>query len=149
MMAAHLQPNPSEIHMRAEIVYQLSVMSRSSGRISDSERVRTGIFRSQSLHRIRNSIFLVFCTYPMPANQAYRFDFRRACEETCKWGPSSETLLDGHLCLLCDQLCCNGRILRGEGRFHEARRCFEGCLATPGLPSPDDFLSYLTFHTPL
>jgi tetratricopeptide (TPR) repeat protein len=30
-------------------------------------------------------------------------------------------------------LCTTGRILRGEGRFDEARRCFEGCLATPGL----------------
>jgi hypothetical protein len=31
-------------------------------------------------------------------------------------------------------LCCNGRILKGEGRFDEARLCFEGCLAIPGLP---------------
>jgi hypothetical protein len=36
--------------------------------------------------------------------------------------------------VLWDQICCTGRILRGEGRFEEAKCCFEGCLATVELP---------------
>jgi tetratricopeptide (TPR) repeat protein len=134
-MAARLQPDPAEPHVRAEIVHQLSVMFRSRGRISDSERVITEFFSSQSLDLNREShYFLGLLHLSQANNQAYRFEFCRAREETCKWQPSSDTLSDCELRLLCDQLCTSGRILRGEGWFNEARRCFEGCLVTPGLP---------------
>ena len=131
MMAARLQPEPAEPHIRAEIVHQLSVMFRSTGRISDSERLITEFFNSESLG---SHYFLGLLHLSQANNQLYRFEFRRAREENCKWQPSSDTLSDCELRLLCDQLCTTGRILRGEGRFDEARRCFEGCLATPGLP---------------
>jgi tetratricopeptide (TPR) repeat protein len=43
-------------------------------------------------------------------------------------------------------LCTTGRILRGEGRFDKVGRCFEGCIATPGLPRSKRLLviSYLS-----
>ncbi|KAK4031284.1 hypothetical protein C8A01DRAFT_21478, partial [Parachaetomium inaequale] len=32
-----------------------------------------------------------------------------------------------------DHIYCMGRIMRGEGRFEEARECFELCLKAPGM----------------
>lgn len=135
MMAARLRPDPPEPHLRAEIVYRLGVIFRSLGRISDSERIITEFFGSQRLDLNQVSHHPLDLIHLSQAdNQAYRFDFRRAREENCKWRPSCDNLSDAEFCLLYDQLCCNGRILKGEGRFDEARLCFEGCLAIPGLP---------------
>lgn len=109
-------------------------MLRSQGRISDSERVITEFLDSEGLDLNQEShLFLGLLHLSQANNHTYRFDFCRAREETRKWSPSSDNLSDSELRLLSDQLCCNGRNLRGEGRFNEARRCFEGCLATRGL----------------
>jgi hypothetical protein len=140
-MAAHLQPEPPEPHVRAEIVYRLSVTFRSRGRIADSERILNEFLNSQSLELNQESHDILGLLHLSQANnQAYRFDFRGAREETCKWHPLSDNLSDFELRLLWDQLCCNGRILRGEGQFDQARLCFEGCLATPGIPQPKRLL---------
>jgi len=145
MMAARLQPESPEPHVRAEVVYRLSVMLPSRGRISDSEHTITEFFNSQSSNPNQESHYYLGLLYLSQANNhAYRFDFRRAREETCKWHPSSDNLSDSEHRLLCDQLCCNGRNLRGEGQFDEAMRCFQGCLATPGLSRPKRLL--ITSH---
>ena len=115
------------------------------GRILDSERILNEFLNSRSLEsnqEFHNILGLLHLS--QANNQAYRFDFRGAREGTCKWHPLSDNLSDSQLRLLWDQLCCNGRILRGEGQFDEARLCFEGCLATPGLPQPKRFL--IIFH---
>lgn len=133
-MAARLQLDPPDTRLYAEVVYQLSVMLRSQERISDSERVITEFLDSEGLDLNQESpLFLGLLHLSQANNHTYRFDFCRAREETRKWSPSSDNLSDSELRLLSDQLCCNGRNLRGEGRFNEARRCFEGCLATRGL----------------
>jgi tetratricopeptide (TPR) repeat protein len=147
MLAARLQPDPAEPNVHAKIVHQLSVMFRSRGRISDSERVITEFLSSQNSDLNREPhYFLGILHLSQANNQLYRFEFRRAREETCKWQPSSDIFSDCELRLLCDQLCTTGRVLRGEGRFDEARRCFEGCIATPGLPRSKRllFLSHLS-----
>lgn len=137
LKAARLQLDTPDTRLRTEVVYQLSVILRSQGRISDSERVITefldceGLDLNQESHMLRGLLHL-----SQANNQTYRFDFCRAREEIRKWSPASDNLSDSELRLLCDQLCCNGRILKGEGRFNEARRCFEGCLATTGLSRP-------------
>lgn len=137
VMAARLQLDPPDIRLRAEVVYQLSVMLRSQRRVSDSERVITKFFDNEDLDVNQESHFFLGLLHLSQANkQTYRFDFRRAREETRKWRPSSDNLSDSGLRLLCDQLCCNGRILKGEGLFNEARHCFEGCLTTRGLSRP-------------
>ncbi|MCJ1423578.1 hypothetical protein MMC29_001462 [Sticta canariensis] len=135
--AARLQLDPPEPRLRAEVVYQLSVMLRSQGRISDSERVITEFLGNESLDLNPESHLLLGLLHLSQANnQTYRFDFRRAREESRKWRPPSDNLSDSELRLLCDHLYCNGRILKGEGRFNEARRCFEGCLAIHGISRP-------------
>ncbi len=137
VMAARLQLDPPDTRLRAEVVYQLSVMLRSQGRISDSERVITEFFGNEDLDLNQESHFFLGLLHLSQANnQIYRFDFCKAREETRKWRSSSDNLSDSELCLLCDQLYCNGRILKGEGLFNEARRCFEGCLTTRGLSRP-------------
>ncbi|KAI0426283.1 hypothetical protein F5Y09DRAFT_319359 [Xylaria sp. FL1042] len=42
--------------------------------------------------------------------------------------------------LLWDQVFCVGRVFRGQGRFDDARKCFETCLDTAGLSQPKHFL---------
>ena len=134
LMATRLPSDSVDLHVRAEVAHQLSVMFRSRGRISDSERVITKFFKSHDLDSNHESYYFLGLLHLSQANnKAYRFDFCKAREETCKWRPSSDILSDGELRLLCDQLCITGRTLRGEGRFDEARLCFEGCLTTPGL----------------
>ena len=136
MMAARLQSDRVEPYVCATVVYYLSVMFRSRGRISDSERVIGEFFSNQSWNSDQQSCYFLGLLHLSQANnQVYRFNFSRAREETCRWHPSSDTLSNRELRLLCDQLGTTGRILRGEGRFDEARRCYEGYLTTPGLPS--------------
>ena len=144
-MAARLQPEPRKPDVYAEVVYRLSVTFRSRGRISDSERIINDFLKSRSLDMNQESHDIFGLLHLSQANnQMYRFEFRRAHEETCKWHPSSDNLSDSELRLLWDQLCCNGRILKGEGQFEKARLCFEGCFGTPGLPRPKQLL--ITSH---
>ena len=141
MMASRLQSDLVEPHVRAKLVYHLSIMFRSRGRVSDSERMIREFFSSQRWDsNQQSSYFLGLLNLSQASNQVYRFEFGRAREETCRWQPSSDTLSNCELRLLCDQLGTTGRILRGEGRFEEARLCFEGYLTTPGLPSSKRYL---------
>lgn len=140
--AARLRPEALDPDMRAEIAHRLSVVLRCRGRVLDSERIITEFFTSQCLDlNQRSTHFLGLLNLSQAQNLAYRFDFEKAREETRKWRPSGDDpLSDSELRLLCDQLCCTGRILKGEGHFDRARLCFEGCLATPGLPGAKRFL---------
>lgn len=115
-------------------VYRTSLRLRSSGRISESERMITEFLDSQT-HNVKDESrhALGFLSLSQARNAIYRFDFSKASEESRKWQPSDGTLSGHELFLLCDQLSINGRILKGKGHFAEAKRCFEGCLATPGL----------------
>ncbi|KAK4206373.1 hypothetical protein QBC37DRAFT_270485, partial [Rhypophila decipiens] len=63
-------------------------------------------------------------------NFAYKFSFEEAHRQIKKYAP---VRIEGRLGLLWDHIHCVGRILRGKGRFEEARRCFELCLKTPEL----------------
>lgn len=137
MMAARLQPDPPELHLRAEIAHRLSVVFRALGRISDSMRIITDFFDSQRRDPNQVSDHLLGLLHLSQANnQAYRFNFGRAREESRKWCPSHDNLSDAEFRLLYEQMSCTGRILKGEGRFDEARLCFEGCLAIRDLPRP-------------
>lgn len=93
IMAARLQLDPPDTHLHAEVVYQLSVMLRSRGLISDSERVITEFFDSQNLDLNQESPFFLGLLHLSQANnQTYRFDFRKTREETRKRCPSSDNL---------------------------------------------------------
>ena len=134
-LARRLQPNPVETRTHAEIVYRISVTLRSRSLITKSEHTITEFLNNQTFESDdENHHILGLLSLSQAYNRIYRFDFTRAREESCKWRPSSDMLSDRDLCLLCDQLRTTGRILRGEGRFDEARHCFEGCLSTSGLP---------------
>lgn len=112
----------------------MSVTLRLRGRISESEYVITEFLNSQTFDLGDESRrVLGLLSLSQANNRIYRFDFGKAREESCKWRHSGDTLTDHELRLLCDQLRTSGRILRGEGRFDEARSCFESCLKTPEL----------------
>src|SRR6266536_6103264 len=65
-------------------------------------------------------------------NLVFNFNFPQAHEEARKWELSSNT--QRQVDVLWDQVYCAGRIFRGEGRFKEAKECFERCLDMCGLP---------------
>ncbi len=134
-MATSLSQNPTQGHLQAEITYRRSVLLRSEAHISESDLVIQEFLNRQSLDPKQGSHLLGLLHISQANNHIYHFDFSRAREQLRKWHPSDNELSEGELRVLCDQICCNGRILRGEGRFDEAKVCFEGCLRTPGLPS--------------
>jgi tetratricopeptide (TPR) repeat protein len=126
-------------HLHAEIAHEWSVFFRSQGRIRDSDRVI-----QQFLHHHDPSIQVSWVSLgrlriSQAYNLAYKFDFDTA-RETLKWVFASDNLSEGEVHLLCDQLSCSGRILRGEGRFEEAKHCFDSCIAMIGLPKSKSLL---------
>ncbi|ORY02130.1 hypothetical protein BCR34DRAFT_667768 [Clohesyomyces aquaticus] len=140
-MAAKSESSPEQTYLRAEIVCEWSVVYRFKGRVRDSERVIQEFLQRQSLN-IWN-LPLERLRISEAYNQIYHFNFCGA-REALQWNLSSRELSEGETYLLCDQLCCNGRILRGEGRFDEAKKCFKGCLKTVGLPESKRLL--ITSH---
>jgi tetratricopeptide (TPR) repeat protein len=140
-MATKSESSLEQTYLRAEIVYEWSVLFRFKGRIHDSERaiqefLQRWSLNIQTLHVERLRISQAY-------NHVYQFNFCGA-REALQWNPSNRELSEGETYLLCDQLYCNGRILRGEGRFDEAKECFEGCLGTVGLPESKRLL--ITSH---
>lgn len=134
-MATRLHPNLAKSHTYTDIIYQMSVTLRLRGRVSESERAITEFLNSRIFNLNDESRRVIgLLSLSQANNQIYRFDFHNARKECNKWQPSGDTLSDRELHLLCDQLRTSGRILRGEGHFNEARRCFEGYLLTTRLP---------------
>lgn len=120
--ATRLQPSPVETQIHAENVYKISVALRSRGLVSESEHVITEFLNSQTFGSDGESrrVFGLL-SLSQAYSRIHQFDFPKAREESCKWHPSSGNLSDRELRLLCDQLPTTGRMLRGEGRFGEAR----------------------------
>ncbi|KAF1938205.1 hypothetical protein EJ02DRAFT_410808 [Clathrospora elynae] len=120
-------------HLKAEIAHEWSVFFRSKGRILDSERTIRQFLQYQVPNTRTLCVPLGRLRISQAYNLVYKFDFSTA-HEALKWLPSNDNLSKGEVHLLCDQLFCSGRILRGEGRFEEAKHCFDNCLTTIGLP---------------
>ncbi|KAF2871072.1 hypothetical protein BDV95DRAFT_53848 [Massariosphaeria phaeospora] len=119
-------------HLHAEIAHEWSVFFRSQGRIQDSDRVIRQFLHHHGPNIQVSWVSLGRLRISQAYNLAYKFDFDTA-HETLKWLPSSDNLSEGEVYLLCDQLLCSGRILRGQGRFEEAKHCLDSCIATIGL----------------
>lgn len=89
--ATRLQLDPPDIRLRTKVVYQMSVMLRSQGRILESERVITEFLDNEYLalnHEPPLSLGILHLS--QAKNQTYRFNFHRAREETSKWRPPDD-----------------------------------------------------------
>jgi hypothetical protein len=133
--AAELQKVPAQSYLQAEIVYRQSVLLRYEGKICDSRHLIRDFLNGPPPPSGTRSHFVLGLLHLSQANnQAYNFEFSQAHQETQKWQLSDNTPFERQVDVLWDQICCTGRILRGEGRFEEAKCCFEGCLAAVELP---------------
>ncbi|KAJ5611995.1 hypothetical protein N7510_005189 [Penicillium lagena] len=72
-------------------------------------------------------------------NYAYDFAFAAAHQQIQNWMPVQDVHGKQEQ-LLWDQIYCVGRTMRGEGRFLEAKTCFETCLGYSGLSFTKSFL---------
>ncbi|KAI0403466.1 hypothetical protein F4802DRAFT_290507 [Xylaria palmicola] len=120
------------LRLRARLAYQKSVALRLTGDLPGSEREVLEFFRREgSQHELDglSCAQLGWLHLSSANNHLYQSNFSRAHEEAKKLqlagdvsGPQFE--------LLWDQIYCVGRIMRGEGRFENAKMCFESCLQT-------------------
>ncbi|ORY70992.1 uncharacterized protein BCR38DRAFT_453661 [Pseudomassariella vexata] len=109
------------IPLKAKIIYRQSVLMRLKGDAKGSKLTITSFLTS--LHPTLDQVpqeDLAPLHLSQAANHTYHFGFSDVHEE--------------------DLIFCVGRIMRGEGRFEEARKCFETCLGTYGLYASKRFL---------
>jgi tetratricopeptide (TPR) repeat protein len=133
--AAKLQKDPVQVHLQAEIVHQQSVLLRFEGKIDESQRVIKEFFDGQYLRTKPASHPLLGLLHLSQANNlVYNFQFPDAHEQAKIWRPLTITPTKRQLDVLWEQIYLAGRIFRGEGRFEEARECFERCLTASGVP---------------
>ncbi|KFX96047.1 hypothetical protein O988_05517 [Pseudogymnoascus sp. VKM F-3808] len=118
------------LRQRAEITYQQSVMLRLKGNIMGSAHIIETFLSSLNNKDLANGD-LAALHLSQATNHAYCFNFQEAHQEMKKCRPVDSLL--GQEERLWDQILCAGRVLRGEGKFEEAKICFESCLRTPGL----------------
>ncbi|OJD28539.1 hypothetical protein ACJ73_00066 [Blastomyces percursus] len=129
------------LRLQARIAHRQSVLMRLKGDIKGSENT-IKLFLS-SLNTGSNDsawceeLGALYLSQAM--NHVYNFSFAESHREVRKWTPIAD-LPGGQERLLWDLILCVGRIMRGEGRFEEAKICFDTCLCTPGLRESKRFL---------
>ena len=134
--AAGLQRAAPQIDLGAETAHRQSVFLRLVGRISDSESVlhavlgsarRRAMIRSPIPHPLFGRLHLSRAN-----NYVYQFQFTDADEELRKWLPL-EDFSEEQFEVLWSQTYCRARVLKGLGRFSEAKDCLESCLCAYDL----------------
>ncbi|KAK3312498.1 hypothetical protein B0H66DRAFT_399869 [Apodospora peruviana] len=117
----------ASLQLQVEVVQQRSILMRLKGDINGSVRIIEEFLpRVPPAHTdVLGALYI-----SQAKNFAYKFSFTEAHREAKKYAPIR---IEGQPGLLWDHIHCVGRILRGQGRFEEARRCFELCLKTPEL----------------
>lgn len=115
------------LQLQIEVVQERSTLMRLEGNIEGSTRLIEE-FLSHAPPAPADVIGSLYIS--QAKNFAYNFFFSEAHEEAKKYSP---VCIEEKPELLWDHVYCVGRIMRGEGRFEEARQCFELCLKAPGL----------------
>ena len=132
--ASKLLKDPTQACLLAEVAYQESVLLRMSGNIPASKQViRQFLDGPRYAPSVRLRSLLGLLHLSQANNHAYDFNFPLALGEASEWQLSNDLPYEPQADMLWNAICCQGRFLRGEGRFEEAKHCFQGCLATPEL----------------
>lgn len=132
----------SHLQLEAKDTYRRSSKMRLEGETDSSEfLIRTFLSRLRTRADELAYEDLASLHLSQANNHAYNFRLSEAHDEVKKWCPSSESPNERQQDLLWDQLFCVGRILRGEGRFEEAKIFFETCLRYFGLSRSRRFLA--------
>lgn len=116
------------LQLQVELTQQRSTLMRLTGDIAGSIHTIQA-FLSHAPHAPADVFGPLYVS--QAKNFAFCFAFSEAHQQAKKYMPVC--VLEGQSELLWDHIYCVGRILRGEGRFDEARKCFELCLKAPGL----------------
>ncbi|KAK8036668.1 Acyl-CoA N-acyltransferase [Apiospora rasikravindrae] len=114
--------------LKARIAYRRSIVLRLAGDTKASQRMIEEFMASATSNtdEVLNENIAAL-QLSQASNHVYNFEFPEAHAEAKKWTPDLRRL-DWQESLLWDQIFCVGRITRGEGRFQEARTCFEACM---------------------
>jgi hypothetical protein len=136
-VAQHLTRKCHSLQLKAEVTYRQSVMTRLNGNIEGSQQVIEDFLSGLQDESVDLHVAALFIS--QASNHVYQFSFSTAHEHVKKWLPIRDVPGKQEQ-LLWDQISCIGRILRGQGRFMEAKLCFETCLGTPGLRDSKTFL---------
>jgi hypothetical protein len=115
------------LQLQIAVVQQRSTLMRLKGNIQSSMHLIND-FLSRAPPAPAHVIGVLYIL--QASNFVYNFFFSEAHEEAKKYLPVG---INERPELLWDHIYCVGRIMRGEGRFEEARQCFELCRRTPGL----------------
>ncbi len=116
------------LQLQVELTQQRSTLMRLAGDIAGSIRtIQT--FLSHAPHAPADVLGPLYVS--QAKNFAFRFAFSEAHHQAKKYAPVR--VIEGQSELLWDHIYGVGRILRGEGRFDEARECFELCLKAVDL----------------
>lgn len=132
----------TSIHLRAEAVYQRSVVLRLKGDIASSNwLLQEFLDRSNMASEIKSHHVLGRLHLSRAANYAYSFDFSSANTEVQKWNPLPSTITEEQLEVVWNQIHSVGRILRGQGFFDKACLFFERCLQIHQLRESKRYLA--------
>ncbi|KAK4155546.1 hypothetical protein C8A00DRAFT_41824 [Chaetomidium leptoderma] len=115
--------------LQIDVAYQRSVLMRLKGDIQGSARTIQDLLSRAPPATPAHILGPLHVS--QAKNYAYKFRFSEAHGEAKKYAPTH--LAEGQPDLLWDHIYGVGRILRGEGRFEEARQCFELCRNAPAL----------------
>lgn len=138
-LAARLTRDDREcLRLKAEIIHRQSILMRLRGDTKGSERAIEAFLSNLPADELASENFAAL-HLSQATNRAYDFRFSEAHVELKKWISSFEHQ-ERQQTLIWDQIFCVGRLMRGEGRFEEARACFESCLETPELRDSKRFL---------
>lgn len=136
-LAQHLAKNCHSLQVQAKVTYRLSVVTRLSGNINGSLQIIEDFLCGLQDESVDLHVASLFIS--QASNYFYQFNFSTAHEHMKKL-LHIQHVPEGQEQLLWDQIFCIGRILRGEGRFMEAKLCFETCMGSPGLGDSKIFL---------
>lgn len=131
--AQELVRNQDCVKLKARIACRRSIVLRLAGDTKGSERMIEEFMASATSNADEvPEGNLAALQLSQASNHVYNFNFPEAHAEARKWTPDFRRL-DWQESLLWDQIFCVGRITRGEGRFQEARTCFEACMRNTGI----------------
>ncbi|KAJ5917527.1 hypothetical protein N7466_011081 [Penicillium verhagenii] len=136
-MAQHLARNCHSLQLKAKVTFRQSVLMRLAGNIKGSQQIIEDCLSGLRDESVDLHVAALFIS--QASNHVYQFCFSIAHEQIKNWMPFRD-IPGKQEQLLWDQISCIGRILRGQGQFMEAKRCFETCLGSPGLPDAKAFL---------
>lgn len=132
-MAEQFLEGHSHVQLRASVVHQRSVLMRLQGDVKGSKHIIEDFLSLPNTQAApMDAIGPLYLSQAI--NHSYDFLFPEAHCEAKRYSVCyGHNISDKHTELLWEQIFCVGRVMRGEGRFTEARTCFETCLRTVGL----------------